>query len=47
MSNYFSLITDKGFAKLNKAQAKSKALKLTTIAVGDSFGNDNQVPGSE
>ena len=44
MSNYYSIITERGLEKLALSKASGKAVRLKTIAVGDSAGNDDALP---
>jgi len=44
VSNYYSIITERGLEKLALSKANGKAVKLKTIAVGDSQGRDDALP---
>lgn len=44
MSNYYSIITQRGLEKLTSSQTNGTAIKLKAIAVGDASGNDDAVP---
>jgi len=44
VSNYYSIITERGLEKLAWSKANGKAVRLKTIAIGDAAGNDDALP---
>jgi len=46
VSNYYSIITERGLEKLTLSKANGKAVRLKTIAIGDAAGNDDALPAA-